>query len=235
MVVTISLAIACNVKLAARALATGSAKLTDSGCCLTYDIRHITLIIMTAKSEQKARTHAEILRSAADLIRARGIAAASVANVMGRLGLTVGGFYAHFASKDALVAEALEGVMTESWQALIERHAKKPREQRIAAIVDGYLSSAHRDAELSGCPMPAIVSELPAQDGSVRKTFRQSFTRNVRWLREAGELDEDDALSAMALLVGAMVLARATKGSELSDRILSAARRATRGLLGARA
>jgi TetR/AcrR family transcriptional regulator, transcriptional repressor for nem operon len=193
------------------------------------------LIIVTAKSEQKARTHGEILRSAADLIRTRGIAAASVANVMGRLGLTVGGFYAHFASKDALVAQALEGAMSESWQALIERHAKKPREQRIAAIVDGYLSTAHRDAEVSGCPMPAIVSELPGQDATVRKAFRQSFLRNVRSLRDAAPLDEDDALAAMSLLVGAMVLARATRGSELSDRILSAARRAARGLLGGRA
>ncbi len=188
---------------------------------------------MNAKSEQKARTHADILRSAAELIRGRGIAAASVANVMGRLGLTVGGFYAHFPSKDQLVAEALDSVMSESWQALVERHAKKPREQRLSAIIDGYLSVAHRDAELAGCPMPAIVSELPSQDGVVRKSFRQSFLRNVRLLREAGGLDEDDALAGIALLVGAMVLARATRGSELSERILASGRRAGRRLLGA--
>jgi TetR/AcrR family transcriptional regulator, transcriptional repressor for nem operon len=189
---------------------------------------------MGAKSEQKARTHAEILRSAASLIRQRGIGAASVANVMGKLGLTVGGFYAHFASKDALVAQALDDVMSESWQLLVERHAKKPREQQLGAIIDGYLSVAHRDAEDTGCPMPAIVSELPAQDGSVRKAFRHGFSRNVQLLRETGGLGEDEALAAVALMVGSLVLARATRGAELSERVLAAGRRAARRLLGAK-
>lgn len=189
---------------------------------------------MNAKSEQKARTHSEILRSAKDLIRARGIGAASVANVMGQLGLTVGGFYAHFASKDALVVEALDGVMTQSWEALIERHRKKPVEQRIGAIVDGYLSAAHRDTEATGCPMPAIVSELPSQEQPVRKAFRASFMRQVRMFSEATELDDDDGLAAVALMVGSLVLARATRGSDLSDRLLAAGRRAARRMLGAK-
>jgi TetR/AcrR family transcriptional repressor of nem operon len=189
---------------------------------------------MNAKSEQKARTHADILRSAADLIRARGIGAASVANVMGGLGLTVGGFYAHFASKDALVMEALDGVMTESWKALIERHSKKPADQQIGAIVDGYLSTAHRDTETTGCPMPAIVSELPAQEVPVRKTFRASFQRQVKMFREATHVDEDDALAGVALMVGTLVLARATRGSDISDRLLATGRRAARRILGAK-
>jgi TetR/AcrR family transcriptional repressor of nem operon len=192
------------------------------------------VVIMNAKSEQKARTHSEILRSAAEVIRARGIGAASVANVMGRLGLTVGGFYAHFPSKDALVIEALDGVMTDSWAALIERHTKKPADQRAGAIVDGYLSAAHRDSETSGCPMPAIVSELPAQEGPVRKAFRSSFVRQVRLLREATSTDEDDALAAVALMVGTLVLSRATRGSEISDRLLATGRRAARRILGAK-
>jgi TetR/AcrR family transcriptional regulator, transcriptional repressor for nem operon len=187
---------------------------------------------MTAKSEQKARTHAEILRSASDLIRARGIGAASVANVMGKLGLTVGGFYAHFASKDALVVEALDGVMTESWQALIERHNKKPADQQLTAIVDGYLSPAHRDAEGTGCAMPAVVSELPAQENPVRKSFRTAFLRNVKLFRDATGLEEDDAIAAVALMVGSLVLSRATRGSDISDRLLSAGRRAARRMLG---
>ncbi len=187
---------------------------------------------MNAKAEQKARTHSDILRSASDLIRARGIGAASVANVMGRLGLTVGGFYAHFASKDALVIEALEGVMTESWQALIERHSKKTADQKIGAIVDAYLSAAHRDTEAVGCPMPAIVSELPAQEAPVRKSFRAALMRNVRMFRDATGLEEDDALAGVALMVGTLVLARATRGSETSDRLLATGRRAARRMLG---
>jgi TetR/AcrR family transcriptional repressor of nem operon len=151
---------------------------------------------------------------------------------MGRLGLTVGGFYAHFPSKDALVMEALDGVMTESWQALIDRHAKKPSDQHVSAIVDGYLSAAHRDSESTGCPMPAIVSELPEQDGPVRKSFRQGFLRNVRMFRDATGLDEDDALAGVALMVGTLVLARATRGSEVSDRLLATGRRAARRMLG---
>src|ERR1700741_4690104 len=127
---------------------------------------------MNAKREQKARTNVEILRSASSLIRKRGIAAASVANVMGELGLTVGGFYAHFKSKDALVAKALEGVVGERWRALIERHAEKPPAQKLAAIVDGYLSGSHRDKLDDGCAIPAILSELPAQERPVRTSFQ---------------------------------------------------------------
>lgn len=191
------------------------------------------VIIMSAKAEQKARTHADILRSAGDVIRQSGIGAASVANVMGRLGLTVGGFYAHFTSKDALVIDAMDSVMTESWQALCERQAKKPLAERAGAIVDGYLSVAHRDTQGVGCPMPAMISELPSQDGSVRKAFKLAFQRNVRLLRDATGIGEDEALSAVALMVGTLVLARATRGSDLSDRLLSAGRRAARQLFGA--
>jgi TetR/AcrR family transcriptional repressor of nem operon len=183
---------------------------------------------MSAKREQKARTHVEIVRSASALIRERGIAAASVANVMGGLGLTVGGFYAHFKSKDALVAKALDAVVGERWQALIERHAGKPRAELLAAVIDGYLSAKHRDDPGQGCAMPAIVSELPAQEVGVRRAFQAAFERNGRLLREATQLGEDDTLALMSLMLGALVLARATRGSPLSDRILAAGRKAAR-------
>ncbi len=183
-----------------------------------------------AKREQKARTNGEILRSASNLIRRRGIAAASVANVMGELGLTVGGFYAHFKSKDALVVKALEGVVGERWRALIERHADKPRAEKLAAIIDGYLSAAHRDKLDDGCAIPAIVSELPEQDRSVRKAFQASLERNLQLLRTATQLDETDAIAAHALMVGTLALARATRGSELSDKILAAGRKAARSI-----
>jgi len=148
--------------------------------------------------------------------------------VMGGLGLTVGGFYAHFKSKDALVAKTLEGVMGERWRALIERNAGKSPAQLLGAIVDGYLSPAHRDRRSDGCPMPAIVSEMPDQDRSVRKAFSESLQRNLRLLRDATRLDEDEALASVALLLGALVLARATHDGELSDRILAAGRKAAR-------
>ena len=183
-----------------------------------------------AKREQKARTNLEILRSASTLIRRRGIAAASVANVMGELGLTVGGFYAHFKSKDALVAKALESVIGERWAALIERHADKLPAQKFGAIVDGYLSAAHRDRLDDGCAIPAILSELPAQDASVRKAFQASLERNLRMLRDATQLGEPEAVASLALMVGTLAIARATRGSELSDRILAAGRKAARSI-----
>jgi TetR/AcrR family transcriptional regulator, transcriptional repressor for nem operon len=183
---------------------------------------------MNAKHERKAKTHLEIVRSASALLRTRGIAAASVANVMGDLGLTVGGFYAHFKSKDALIAKALDSVMSDSWRALIERHAGQPLAQRLGAIADGYLTASHRDKRGDGCPMPAIASELPAQDRSVRKAFQAALERNLQLLREATQLGDDEALAAVALLVGSLAIARATHGSELSDRILAAGRKAAR-------
>lgn len=185
---------------------------------------------MTKKAEQRERTHEEILRSASRLLRERGIAASSVAHVMEGAGLTVGGFYAHFASKEALFDETLRRTARETWTALLgEAKGGTPRE-RAASVLRRYLSKVHRDSPDKGCPFPAVVGEVPREG----EPFRDGLTGEVNTNADAlaaflqpgaqpGAPVRARALGLLALMVGGLSLARAVRGP-LSDEILRACR-----------
>src|SRR5260370_42675023 len=115
---------------------------------------------MTTETEEKARSAEAILHSAARLLRAQGISGARVADVMKGAGLTVGGFYAHFASKAELIDEALRRTGAELRQVLFSRLEEKPAADRAEVILKRYLSPAHRDLLTEGCPLPAVVGEI---------------------------------------------------------------------------
>src|SRR2546427_9542592 len=100
---------------------------------------------MNAKVEQKERSHETILESAARLVREKGIIGARVADVMKGAGLTVGGFYAHFSSKEELVDEALRRTGAHLRGQLFARLDQKPEEDRAVVVLKRYLSAAHRD------------------------------------------------------------------------------------------
>jgi len=115
---------------------------------------------MSAKADQKERTHEEILASAARLLRSRGIAGANVAEVMRGAGLTVGGFYAHFASKEALVDASLRRTFDELRAKLVAGLEGASAVDRLESAMKRYLSRTHRDDLDGGCPMPAVTSEI---------------------------------------------------------------------------
>src|SRR5258708_23915581 len=115
---------------------------------------------MNAKEERKVLSHETILESAARLVREKGISGAGVAEVMQGAGLTVGGFYAHFASKNELVDETLRRTGAALRDRLFARLEEKPEADRAEIILKRYLSPAHRDAETLGCPLPAVVGEV---------------------------------------------------------------------------
>lgn len=186
--------------------------------------------VMVSKVEQKVQTHEEILRSAVRLVRERGIEGMSVADVMRGAGLTVGGFYAHFASKDALVGETMRQALREQWGRLTSGLEGVPVEQRWRRVVGRYLSVRHRDEVNEGCPLPAVLSELPGQSDEVRASFEASFEENLRGLAGALERDEDQVLALVALMGGALMLSRALRGSPLSERVLRAAKSAALSL-----
>src|SRR2546430_2200917 len=112
---------------------------------------------MSARAEQKERSHESILESAARLVREKGISGAGVAEVMKGAALTVGGFYAHFASKDALVDETLRRTGAGLRERLFARIEEKPEADRAEVLLKRYLSADHRDAGALGCPLPAAV------------------------------------------------------------------------------
>lgn len=180
---------------------------------------------MGSRTEQKTRSHEAILESAARLLRERGIGGARVADVMKGAELTVGGFYAHFGSKDELVDRALERACARLRTGLFSGLEGKAATERIQTILERYLSKSHRDSPQRGCPFPAIVSEA----GSTEPQHRPVVGAQVQELVDgvAAHLPgraRTVALGLVALMVGGLSLARAVRGSALSDEVLRACR-----------
>jgi TetR/AcrR family transcriptional repressor of nem operon len=165
--------------------------------------------------KEAAETRQKIVKAASRLFRARGIDAVSVADIMGSLGLTVGGFYRHFASKEALVAEAIDSASRES-AAHFEGVAAEP-------FLRGYLSSEHRDHAERGCPVAALCSEVGHQRRSTKKAFTRSLEGLLQQLATAMPAQErEQILHTAAAAVGALVLARATSDERLSRELMEA-------------
>jgi TetR/AcrR family transcriptional repressor of nem operon len=184
---------------------------------------------MRYDSEHKEQTRARVLKEAAREIRARGPGGIGVAAIMARAGLTHGGFYAHFKSKDALVAAALDA-MFEDVRGRFERTAADA-DPRVAlrSYVEFYLSPAHRDARERGCPLPSLSGDLARSDADVRARFGRGVAGLTGRVAEKLELIgyvevEQGAASLVAELVGAVALARAVADPEQSDAILTNAR-----------
>jgi TetR/AcrR family transcriptional repressor of nem operon len=165
--------------------------------------------------QEAAATRQKIVEAASRLFRGRGIDAVSVADIMGSLGLTVGGFYRHFDSKDALVAEAIESASREM-AAKLEGVAKGP-------LLRGYLSGEHRQHAERGCPVAALCSEVGHQRRSTKKAFTHALERLLQQLETALPVQErQQILHTAAAAVGALVLARATADEELARELMEA-------------
>ena len=184
---------------------------------------------MTTKTEQKERTHETILESAARLVREKGISGARVADVMKGAGLTVGGFYAHFASKEALVDDALRRTATLMRERLFAGLDAKDEADRAEVVLKRYLSSAHRDEVALGCPFPAVVGEIATTAGEHRDVLAEqveAFAGELQgYLRTNDVLQRRHlALGLLALMYGGISLARALRGTPLSDDMIRACR-----------
>jgi TetR/AcrR family transcriptional repressor of nem operon len=185
---------------------------------------------MNAKAEQKERSHETILDSAARLVRQKGIAGASVADVMRGAGLTVGGFYAHFASKDALVAEVFRRTAASLRERLFARLEEKPAADRAEVVLKRYLSAAHRDDVERGCSLPAVVGEVGTTAPEHASVLAQQVAALASGLEEHLPSRPEApptralALGLVALMVGGLSLSRALRGTDLSDEVLRACR-----------
>lgn len=185
-----------------------------------------------AEPSRKEETHARIVRTAARAIRERGYAGVGVAEVMKDTGLTHGGFYAHFGSKTAMLAEAASRAGAEGVAALADIAAQAPHHQGLAAIVDAYLSQQHVDQPGTGCPVAALGSEIPRQDAEVRAAATARIKDLValfEGLMPGHDAERHaEALATLSMLVGALVLARAVDDQALSRLVRLAARMALR-------
>jgi len=184
---------------------------------------------MRYSREHKAETHARIVRKASVLLRERGVHGVGVAELMKEAGLTHGGFYAHFASRDALLIEAVAHAMDRSiahWRKITQA---QPGQAGLADIVDAYLTPAHRDDPGYGCAIAALGAEIAREGAGARRMFAAKLEEMVAVL--AAEVDgatteaaRNEAIATLALMTGALVLARAAGGGAFSSEILAVAR-----------
>jgi TetR/AcrR family transcriptional repressor of nem operon len=170
---------------------------------------------MRKSREEAAKTRERIVSAAASEFRRNGIVASGLADLMAAAGLTHGGFYKHFESKDEIVAEATTAAMDD----LLEGMAAQPTK---SAVVAAYLSTRHRDNPASGCPLAAIGSELSRSDEKTREAGTAGFVRLVDILAgKAGTAAaRRRALVAAATMIGAMTMSRMATDPELSAKIL---------------
>jgi TetR/AcrR family transcriptional regulator, transcriptional repressor for nem operon len=183
-----------------------------------------------APSTKKQETHDRIVRTAATAIRKHGFQGISVADLMEEAGLTHGGFYAHFDSRDAMLAEALDAAANESLDRLGKAADGAKPDDALEATVDFYLSDRHVAHPEHGCTLAALGSETTRQSPEVRKVA----TRRVREMADVIERQmsgwgkssrHEDALGVMSTIVGALLIARAVDDPQLSKDIRAAAKR----------
>ncbi|MCP3141559.1 TetR/AcrR family transcriptional regulator [Pyxidicoccus xibeiensis] len=181
---------------------------------------------------KKERTHERIVRSAARAIRRDGYEGVSVADIMKDAGLTHGGFYAHFPSREALVVEALDSAASDSMKSLEEAASRSPSGQGLKALVDAYLSDAHAASPEQGCLLAALGSETPRQSPEVRGLATQQVQRFLELLE--GQLPKDDtrrreeAMGMLSAMVGALLISRVVDDPALAQSIRKAAKRFVR-------
>ncbi|MBU6461573.1 MAG: TetR/AcrR family transcriptional regulator [Bradyrhizobium sp.] len=189
---------------------------------------------MRYSREHKLETHARIVKRASVRLREKGAHGIGVADLMKDAGLTHGGFYAHFDSREALVIEAFVHAMdrsTERWRKLAEQ---TPPDQRMAAIVDSYLTPAHRDDPGHGCAIPALGAEIARESPKTRKAFAAKLDQMIDMLAAqipdvSRKAARKQAAAVIATMMGTLVMARVAGNGEFSEEILNAGREAALG------
>jgi TetR/AcrR family transcriptional repressor of nem operon len=189
---------------------------------------------MRYSREHKLETHARIVKKASVRLREKGAHGVGVADLMKDAGLTHGGFYAHFDSREALVVEAFTHAMdrsTERWRKLAEQ---TPPEKRLATIVGSYLTPVHRDDPGHGCAIPTLGAEIARESPRTRKAFAAKLEQMIDMLAAqvpngSRKAARKQAMAVVATMMGTLVLARVAGNGEFSDEILGAGRDAVLG------
>ena len=189
---------------------------------------------MRYSKEHKQETHARIVKKASVKLREKGAHGIGVADLMKDAGLTHGGFYAHFDSREALVIEAFNFAMdraNERWRKVAEEVTP---EKRLATIVDGYLSAVHRDNPGQGCAIPALGAEIARESLKTRKAFSAKLEQMIDMMADQildvpRKTARKQAMATVATMMGTIVMSRIAGNGELSDEILSAGRETVLG------
>jgi len=189
---------------------------------------------MPYPTDHKRQTRERILDSAAELFAARGYDNVSIDQVMTRAGLTRGAFYAHFASKGELYAEALLSAANRTPLATTRPESGREREW-IAGLIRGYLSGEHVAGGGTRCPMAFLVTDVAVREAPVRQTYTAIFQRMrealARAARSYSDCGEGEVLAATAMMIGAVAVGRALDDPAAVDELLEGCHATARRLL----
>jgi TetR/AcrR family transcriptional regulator, transcriptional repressor for nem operon len=189
---------------------------------------------MGHSQDQKIKTHERIVRTASKRFREKGLAGVAIADLMKEIGLTVGGFYKHFDSRDDLVAESFRAAAG-PWQKQLSAAASGGRPLTYESLVDSYLSEAHRDHPGTGCPVSALACDIARGSKQIRSLLTEKVKSSFELF--ANLLSPDDtaarpkAILTVSALLGAIELARAVSEQSLSEEILKLTREVLRELV----
>jgi len=180
-----------------------------------------------SRSSTKEASHERIVGAAARAIRRSGYNGTGVADIMKEAGLTHGAFYAHFESREAMLAEAADRAGAESNSLAASVISAVPSDQALQALMQAYLSKEHLDSIETGCPISALGSEMPRQSPEVRSAATRRIKEMIDlvarqfpdWGQPSGH---ERALVTVATMVGTLILARAVNDSVLSDALCNA-------------
>lgn len=180
-------------------------------------------------AEHKQRTRESVVQQASEAIRRHGPEKVSVAALMAKAGLTHGGFYAHFDSKDDLILAAISHMFDDQYARFTKWTEGMPPAQALEHFIDRYLSPLHRDHPDKGCPVAALSNEVGRMSSKARKCFDAGVARMVRGIadliRAHPRADAETlATSVVAEMVGALAIARAVADPGLSRKTLEAAK-----------
>jgi TetR/AcrR family transcriptional repressor of nem operon len=179
---------------------------------------------MKRSREEAAETRSNIVKTAAKEFRKNGIDHTALSDLMAAAGLTHGGFYRHFDSKDQLVAEACSLAMESEIDTLASVKSKRSSRSSLRAVLAHYLSTTHRDTPSSGCPLAALGSELARCDNEVRAIGTDGFERLVGIIEEqlplTGAAARRRAVASVCAMIGAITMSRVVNNKQLSTSIL---------------
>jgi TetR/AcrR family transcriptional regulator, transcriptional repressor for nem operon len=173
---------------------------------------------------EKAKTHKRIVGTAAKRFREKGLAGFGIADLMKEAGLTVGGFYKHFDSRDDLVAEAVSSAFG-NWQRRVDAAASGGPPVSLAKLIDDYLNAGHRDNPGTGCAYSALAPEIARSDKRTRSLTSEQVRNDIQLIATLLSAKDESTVRSQAILtfsalVGAMSLARAVSDEALSREIL---------------
>jgi TetR/AcrR family transcriptional repressor of nem operon len=180
---------------------------------------------MARSQAEKHASHARIVKAAAAQIRQDGVDSVRVSELMREAGLTHGGFYRHFGSREDLIDEAIDAALTDGSRQADTAESLDPGVE-LAQIIDGYVSKAHRDNPQVGCAVAALPADVSRSGSRARQAYsrqvRRYIDRLVGLIRPAEpDAKRDEAILTLSALVGAVAMARAIDDPELSDEILT--------------